>query len=359
MVYCWTMKAQDFCSSGKAYLARANERPLVGFFVGSYYPFHRYPAAKALPQGLFTPNDLDALAFARDCLDLYTLHTQCPGDLMWTATAFWGVPWVEAALGCAVEADHLTGSARSHPVDAPWPIVPTFSKKNPWVAKCLEMLQVVAEHAKERFPVGTTLMRGISDALAALLGFERMVFAMLDKPSRVHELARRIADFWIAFGHAQLDVIPRYGGGYGSFFYNLWAPGRCIWLQEDASTLLSPELFEEFILPYDREIASSFEYCFLHLHPGHYIPYRPLLDSDLAVIELHIDKGGPSAADLLPIYQEIQARKPLYVWGDIREEDLVVLLNNLEPQGLAIEVVVESPQEARSLYQSHFAGGIA
>lgn len=332
------------------FLERQNDKPLLGFFVGSYYPLHRYQGAATLPKGLLAPQDIDIPAYLPDYDRLYATHAACPGDLLWAATAFWGVPWLEAAIGCGVEADPVTGSCRSHPPESEsWPIVPQFSPANPWVARCLEMLQAVGEHAAGRYPLGATLMRGVSDLLSALLGLDRLIYAMLDDPARVHALAEAITEFWIAFGHAQLDAAPTFAGGYGSFFYNLWAPGRCLWLQEDAAALLSPALYEEFILPYDRRIASAFDYTFIHFHPARYIPYQPLLDSDLAVIELHIDKGGPRARQLLPVYREIQARKPLYVWGDITPDDLDVLLHELDPRGLAIEPVVETAEEARKL----------
>jgi hypothetical protein len=340
----------------QAYFERHNTHPLVGFFVGSYYPLHRYRAATTLPEGAFEPSDIHIDAYLADYDRLHTLHAACRSDLPWTATAFWGVPWLEAALGCRVEASHCTGSSRSRRLEGDgWPKVPQFSLDNPWVACCMEMLRAIAAHAAGRYPLGATLMRGVSDLLSALLGSDRMIYAMLDDPVRVHTLAEQITEFWIAFGHAQLDAIPSFAGGYGSFFYNLWAPGRCLWLQEDAAALLSPKLFEEFILPYDRHIAAAFEYTFVHLHPARYTPYRLLLDSDLSVIELHIDKSGPSVWELLPIYREVLACKPLYVWGDISEDGLGTLLNELDPAGLAIGIVVESPFQARALYERHLA----
>jgi len=335
----------------EAFLHRANTTPLVGFCVGTYYPLHRFRGARTLPEGLYQPDDLQIGAYLADYDRIYEQHATCPGDLVWSASAFWGVPWMEAAVGCPVEADHTTGSSRSHPIGAnSWPTVPEYSPNNPWVACCLEMVRRVADYADGRFPVGVSLMRGVSDVLSALLGLDRMVYAMLDEPARIHELAERITAFWIAFGHAQLDAAPQYEGGYGSFLYNLWAPGRCIWLQEDAAALLSPSLFEEFVLPYDRRIAEAFDYCFFHMHPARYIPHQPLLDSDLAVLELHIDAGGPSARDLLPVYREILAHKPLLVWGDISEDDLDVFLNELGPQGLALQIAVETPEQAEALY---------
>ena len=345
------IRLPDRCEQMQAFLRRVNARPLLGFFVGTYYPLHRYRGAATLPQGMLSPQDVSPAAYLADCDHLHAAHAACPGDLLWTATAFWGIPWLEAAIGCPVEVDHVTGSCRSHPpVSADWPTVPRFSPENPWVARCLEMLRSLSEHAAGRYPLGVTLMRGVSDLLSALLGVDRLVFAMLDEPARVHALAEALTEFWIAFAHAQLDVIPSFAGGCGSFFYNLWAPGRCVWLQEDTAALLSPALYEEFILPCDRRIASAFDYTFIHLHPARYVPYAHLLESDASVIELHIDKEGPRAKDLLPVYRHIQKHKPLFVWGDMTSDDLDILLGSLDPRGLAIQVVVRTPKEAQQVY---------
>ena len=40
--------------------------PLVGFFVGSYYPLKRYPAAALLPDGPVSPADINAASFGGD-----------------------------------------------------------------------------------------------------------------------------------------------------------------------------------------------------------------------------------------------------------------------------------------------------
>jgi hypothetical protein len=339
----------------KTFYERRNITPLVGFLLGGYYPLQRYQGAATLPSGVFTPQDLDPAAYLADDERLFALHAACPGDMVYGASAFWGVPWMEAALGCPVEADHLTGSSRSHTVAGNgWPTLPSYSADNPWVARCLQMMRAIAPRAAGRYPMAVSLMRGVADVLNALVGLDRLIYGMLDEPRQIEALAEQIADFWIAFGQAQLDAAVPFQGGYGSFGYYLWAPDRLIWLQEDAAALLSPALYERFILPHDRRIATAFPYCLMHLHPARYIPYRPLLDSELAAIELHIDKGGPSARELLPVYREILAHKPLLVWGDLGEDDIRTLLTELPPEGLALQIVVDSPDEAERLFQRYF-----
>jgi hypothetical protein len=43
----------------------------------------------------------------------------------------------------------------------------------------------------------------------------------------------------------------------------------------------------------------------------------------------------------------------LLIWGDISEKDLDWIFSKLPPQGLAVNTVVESPEQARDLYKKY------
>ena len=87
----------------------------------------------------------------------------------------------------------------------------------------------------------------------------------------------------------------------------------------------------------------------IHLHPSRYIPSELLVDSALAAIELHIDHDGPRASALAEHYRVILAKKPLYIWGDLTPADLEFIFGNLPHQGLAVNVVIDTPRDAASI----------
>jgi Uroporphyrinogen decarboxylase (URO-D) len=326
-----------------------NDRPLVGFTLGSYYPLHRYPGGvKDIPNGPVRPDDIVVSKFLDDTDRLHEMHEQAGGDFVFSAAPFIGMPWLEAALGCGVIADHHTGSTRSTPpntVD-----VPEFCESNPWVAKMLEFIPALARRSAGRYPVGVTLMRGISDLLSALYGGEAFVLRMCDEPEEVHRVVEKLTRFWIAFGRCLIDRLPLFHGGTGAMLYGLWCPGKMILLQEDAAALLSPALYEQFIYPADREIARVFENCMIHLHPTRFIPTKYLVNSQLAGIELHIDHDGPRAEALADHYRLILERKPLLVWGDLTEADLEFVLTQLPRPGLAVILVADSVEDAHRMW---------
>ena len=163
---------------------------------------------------------------------------------MWSASCFWGVPWLEAAIRCDIIADQHSGSIYSNPPsDFSGPDdIPDFDRSSPWVAKAGEFIEQMVERSSGRWPIGTTRMRGISDLLSALYGGENFLFAMMEKPEEIKKICERLTDFWIAFGKFQLDRIPLFHGGIGSFYYNMWAPAGTVWHQEDAAALIYPFL---------------------------------------------------------------------------------------------------------------------
>ena len=193
-------------------------------------------------------------------------------------------------------------------------------------------------------------MRGLSDVLAALYGSPDFVFFLTDHPTEADRVLSQIADLWIGFAQIQLDVIPEFHGGVGSYFYDMWLPGKGCFLQEDGAALLSPGLFDRFIIPGIERIVSRFDTTIIHLHPSSFIPVDQLIGTDLAAIELHIDLGGPSASDLLPVYRKIQSRKPLVIWGDLTDKDVAFVADHLDPASLAVKVVVRDFEHAERVW---------
>src|SRR3974390_1078284 len=117
------------------WLEMRNDRPLLGFSLGSYYPLRRYPnGVRRLKEGVITPDDVIVGDYLEDTERLYQLHGEAGGDFVFTAAPFLGLPWVEAPPGCTVIADHQTGSTRSLPPPS-FSGVPAFSDSNSWVAR--------------------------------------------------------------------------------------------------------------------------------------------------------------------------------------------------------------------------------
>src|SRR5680860_99464 len=98
----------------KHFYRRENKRPLFGFTLGSEYPLFRYNSAKNLPEDRpLKPDDFMVEEYMEDCDRLFEEHEECGGDFIWTGSIFWGIPWLEAILGCPIYTNYATGSIYS------------------------------------------------------------------------------------------------------------------------------------------------------------------------------------------------------------------------------------------------------
>lgn len=384
----------DRVSAFRAFYRHENRYPLLGFFLGSEYPIPRYPYAATLPtERSIAPDDFDPSAHARAEALLFDAHEECGGYFIHSGSVYWGIPWLEALMGCSIRANHGTGSLYAEPIapantdttavaEGRWHS-PSFDPSSPWAALAGAMLAElrketeINEHedatgfspagqaqgcagtgSPAKFPLATTRMRGVADMLAAVFGGEGLILAMMERPDYVRSLATSLTDLYIAFGHYQLDRIPAFHGGVGSFYYSMWAPPGTVWHQEDSCMLLSPELYEEFIREQDQRIFAAFDGNIVHFHStGGYLPIEPVLDLEPVAVELHRDAGGPSAEELVERHRQILDRTPLLIWGALTEADLSQIFGTLPAGGLAVQVAVESVEEAREIWDRW--GGVA
>jgi len=352
-----TMKTiQERVDLWKQFYARTNSRPLFGFFLGSEYPVARYRAARSLPEGRsLRPEDFNPAAFAEDQERIFAEHEACGGDFIWAGDAFWGIQWIECLCGLEMFCNHASGNLhfkRPEVFRGPDDL-PVFDMNNEWVQLAGDLIRAGAERSHGRYPLGTTRMRGISDMLAALYGGEEFVFKMLDDPEEVREVCQRLSDIYIAFSRFQLEHIPEFHGGIGSFYYSNWAPKGTVWHQEDHAAMLSPAFYQEFIQEWNEAIVNSFSNNIMHMHSTGFIPLDAYLGMNFTAMELHIDVAGPSAEELFDRHRKILATKPLLIWGDIPEEDLDWIFSKLPSAGLAINTVVNSPERAHELYDRY------
>jgi hypothetical protein len=355
----WKKSIPERVEHFKSYYAGKNSRPLFGFFYGSEYPVHRYRSGKLIPvQKFLTPGDFKVESYLDDFDDLFEKHEECGGDFIWSSSIYWGIPWVEATLGCPILlSNYESGSihAEKMPGFKGAGDIPTFSMDNEWVKLAVEFLEKTTQRSNGRYPMATTRMRGISDLLSLLYGTENLIVAMMLEPDAVMRTAEKLTDFWIEFGKMQIERIPEFHGGIGSFYYNTWAPRGTIWHQEDAAALLSPELFERFIKPWDDKIVAAFEGCIMHQHSSGYFPYEYYVNMDFTALELHIDSGGPTAEALEGVYKKIMEKKPMIIWGDIPVSDLDWIFSKLPPEGLAIITVVNDAGQAEKLWKRYIS----
>jgi hypothetical protein len=328
------------------------DRPLIGSWLFGFFVHQQYPSvAGAMEPGLVQPDDIPIDLFLQDVDALWEAYQELDDDYPFSMGAFYGVPWMEAIMGCPV---HFTGTNMySEPIiddwqDYDWP-QPTLD--SPWAQKLLEFLEALVHHSAGRFACGPTLMRGPADMCSALRGGTNLVFDLYDHPEQIRRMAKLCADIWIEAGQAQLDLVPESGDGYmiGCAGLRCWMPEKGIWLQDDAVSLLSPRFYDDLFLPQVRRIASQFPVVAFHLHGNVLWPVDLILTVDeIDVLELNYDQGICDLEDLIGAWKGIQAKKPLIAYADVTLEELERILDELSPSGLSLQTLSPTLEIARA-----------
>lgn len=344
---------QERCKRYQAFWRSAPvERPLIGFSLGGWFPFQHYTAMQKF-SGLarLKAEDLHPEEFFADYDRLVATFDQVEDDVVRAISPLPFLPWLEAMLGAPVEVSQESVWAREGGFEFVDVDRLDFSSENPWRRTYLEFVAALANRYRNRVPVGLPILRGVSDLIACLRGSQHMVFDLHDHPDEVKRLARKCTDFIIGLVQDQQKITGPFAGGYTIEAYSLWAPDKIIRIQEDASALFSPDLYEEFLRRENEAQASAFPYSLIHLHSSSlFLLDRILNVKPLNCIQINKDVGGTEIEWELPYFKMVQHRgRRLLVRGKLTREDLELLRRNLSPRGLYVQIVVEKPEETEAL----------
>jgi len=291
--------------------------------------------------------DLHPEEFFTDYDRLIATFDQVEDDVIRAISPLPFLPWLEAMLGAPVEMAQESVWAREGGFDFADADQLDFSPENPWRRTYLAFVAALTDRYRNQVPVGLPILRGVSDLIACLRGSQQMIFDLYDRPEQVKRLARKCTNFIIGLVQDQHKITGPFAGGYTIEAYSLWAPDTIIRIQEDASALFSPDLYDEFLRKENEIQGSAFPYSLIHLHSSSlHLLDRILNVEPLNCIQINKDAGGTQIEWELPYFKMAQDRgRRLLIRGKLTPEDLALLRGNLSPRGLCVQIVVETPEE--------------
>lgn len=284
------------------------------------------------------PDMLDIERLVGDPLDPGPLEFQ--GDAVHVRAPYVRVPWVEAILGCPIQATIKGGSMRTRAFVRDWD---EWQRRTPhrddrWFDLLKELTELLVARSGGHYSVVQTLMRGPTDLAEAVLGPELMCLSMYDDPQALHGFLEEVTDTFIEILEAQLERIPPIDGGHVDPF-GTWTPGTVVRTQCDASVLLSPQQYANWFLPYDECISWAADYAIIHLHSCSLHTVGPLLRVERPqAIQVTLETGPtvPSLEEMVPTFRTVLAQKPLLVDGPLSADEVNYLRGELPPDGLYI-----------------------
>ena len=182
-----------------------------------------------------------------------------------------------------------------------------YDPENIWLKRVREITVAIVERWQGRVAASVTDLGGNLDILASFRDTQRLLVEVLDQPDEVDRLVKQITGLWLRY-YDELDALIRPACRGTSCWTPIWSTGRTYMLQCDFSYMISPRMFERFVLPDLTEICDHLDHGFYHLDGKGEIPHLDLLLSieRLRGIQWIPGDGQPSPDQWLPLLKRIR-----------------------------------------------------
>ncbi len=183
---------------------------------------------------------------------------------------------VAAFLGAQVGVSNDTvwfHPSLKHPLDA---IRPVFDESNRWWRRVRDITHAAVKRWKNAVAVSYADLGGNLDILASLRTTEEL---LIDTMESAEELERCVADVtavWLEYYNRLDATIARSGVGRTPWA-PIWSPRRTYMLQCDFAYMISPSMFERFVLPDLTACCERMQHGFYHLDGKGQIAHLPHL----------------------------------------------------------------------------------
>jgi len=281
-------------------------------------------------------------------------------------TTWWGGESVPSELLMANWVICLNGTPQFDPrtiwfekqsVDFSQPTPFRHNPDSPWMAKYRTLLLALCTAAgRDGFLVGKPGGLPANDLLSMLMGTQEFLIALMDHPDWMAEAIRIGAEDQT---RVRLDLQQLMRDVGHDFWYGnagwmaFWAPEPFASTQSDVSCMLSPELFDRFVLPELEIYAAAFGPVWFHLDGGDARQHLPRL---LALPFLKVLQYTPAPCEPangpehLELYRRIQAAGKI-VHIELPAQNIEPLVRELDPARLMLDTRVGSREDGERLLE--------
>jgi hypothetical protein len=184
---------------------------------------------------------------------------------------------------------------------------PQFDQHNFWWRWVKELTQAAVQRWGEQVTVAHTDLGGNLDILASLRTTQNLLIYLYDAPAEIDRLVAEITRLWLRYYNELYEIIQHTGNGITAWT-PLWCPERYYMLQCDFCYMISPAMFERFVLPDLADCCEYLDYAFYHLDGKGQIPHLDMLLSidRLRGIQWIPGDGQTPVEEWLPLLKRIR-----------------------------------------------------
>lgn len=256
-----------------------------------------------------------------------------------------GAGVIAAFLGAGVQADENTVWFHP-PEEMDWSLLSQpQDPDNFWWRWVRELTGAAVERWGSEVSISMTDLGGNLDILASLRGTQDFLLDLAVSPQEVVEKVHQLTEKWWWY-FQQLEKITARGAPGSTCWAPMWCPGSYYMLQSDLSYMISPRMFEEYVLPDLKALCQRLDYSFYHLDGKGQLNHLDMLLSleDLDGVQWIPGAGSPEAEQWPQVLQRIRdAGKLCQVYVD--PAGALKIVRELGPKALTI-MVSPPPREA-------------
>lgn len=301
---------------------------------------------------------------------LYSYWTNYPLDLsvnaildriepLMAATHFYGdaFPWWWLNFGPGIAAGFLGAKVHSvsEPSETVWfspaqtvnleDLEIKYDPTNVWWTRVQELTTALVERFGESVTISHTDLGGNLDILASFRETQDLLFDLIDHPEEVERLSQAITNLWLLY-YDELDAIIRPACRGTSCWTPIWSTGKTYMLQSDFSYMISPAMFERFVVPDLTTCCNHLDHGFYHLDGKGQIPH---LDMLLSIKRLRGIQWIPGDGQRPP-QEWLQLLKRIRDGGKLCQvfvtpEGARTIVRNLGGQGFFLVIQTEQSQD--------------
>ena len=227
-----------------------------------------------------------------------------------------------------------------------------FDQENELWQVTKQLTEFASTRAEGKFLVTLFDLTGPIDLIPWLRGTGEFCIDLIEQPTRIRELRDLLTEIWIdCFDECFNIITKRQSGSLGAL--PAWSPGKTYFISCDISSLFSPAMYEEFVVPEIQILARHLDDPLYHLDGPDAVRHLDLILEvpEIKAIQFSPGVGSPGVLHWIPMFRKIQNKgKSVFVHaGNAREVEQ--LIAELSPKGLLIQTSSGSEEEARALVE--------
>lgn len=221
-----------------------------------------------------------------------------------------------------------------------------------WWRITRDLTAMAALRGRGKYFASMTDLNGVHNILGSLRGTQQLLLDCLDSPAQVKQASSLIADIWLECFDELVRITQEHQEGSSSWM-GIWFPGIGSDVQSDFAAMLSPAMFEEFVMPDLERQCRHVEQSIFHWDGPGQIPHLDLLLSiaELDGIQWVPGAGNPDTGSprWYPLYHRVLDAGKLLVLQGMDPSSVQAVVRELGAQGLLISTSCATEGEAREL----------